>query len=470
MNFITSSDEEPEDYQVPKKVLRFEPLESASSPRSVKRAEGEKLPVDSIENADDRNQHDNEFEYKIENSVIINVEGREIDEDDLLDSIEDLCGEDTVIACVPSGKYVFEVTMIDRNCSELLIPDLTIGNTTVSVSFVSEETTFVSIMHLPTYVTDSEIVGKMRGYGIQIMSPIYRKFRRRKRRNKKVADGTRFFRVKFPDTIKSLPWTLSFEVKGKKRYFKTIHDNQQKVCFKCFSADHLVRECPQNKCYSCSEMGHIAMICPQKKCYECNQKDCVCDYGSDTTETNEYQNINGKNETEVGITDEQRAEDNIEMEEVDTETEMKVETKSHGKPPCIEQQKMHEQNQNEKANSYHGNIKTDSTSERQKDAKTDIDSKQSRKGVTNEERREEKTKTKENQQNTIDVINKRLTGENGKASKSEKDESLKSETIGGVHRTQTVRRKKLIVKPNLDRARNKEVKSDENEEKRNKKT
>lgn len=62
-----------------------------------------------------------------------------------------------------------------------------------------------------------------------------------------------------------------------KRHFKTVHDNQQKVCFKCCSDQHLARNCPLIKCYSCYEFGHSSMFCPQNHCSsEKHREKCIC--------------------------------------------------------------------------------------------------------------------------------------------------------------------------------------------------
>lgn len=246
-----------------------------------------------------------ENEYRIENTVIVNVEGKLVEADDIIDSIEKLCGENTLIACVQCGRNTYEITMKNKESSDALIPTLRIGQTTVSVSSVSEKSTMVSILHLPTYISDIEIVEKIQSYNIQIVSPIQRRYRRIRKRKRRIADGTRFFRVKFPKEVKSLPWSLAFEVRGTSRYFRTIHDDQERVCFKCCSVDHLSRFCPLNMCYSCSENGHISWDCPKKRYQNKGIPINDCERG---TESESEKESKSESENEIGRPGEQNEE------------------------------------------------------------------------------------------------------------------------------------------------------------------
>lgn len=272
-----------------------------------------------------------EDEYKIENTVIVNVEGKEVEADDIIDCIEELCGEDTVFACVLSAGNTYEVTMMNGDCKDAITPTLQIGDTTVSVSSVSDKSTMVSILHLPTYISDKEIVEKIQSYNIQIISPIYRKYRKtRKRRKRRIADGTRYFRVKFPKEITSLPWFITFEIRGTSRYFRTIHDNQVRVCFKCCSVDHLARNCPLNKCYSCFEYGHISWDCPMILYKDSDETINECQSGSGSGNENESADDRSDNQTEKSTEDDTITETNedgsserMEMNENEIEEENK---------------------------------------------------------------------------------------------------------------------------------------------------
>lgn len=59
--------------------------------------------------------------------MIVNVEGRHIDGDDLIDSVEELREEETIMTCVSAGKNVFEVTMVTKDCRNGLIPMISVA-------------------------------------------------------------------------------------------------------------------------------------------------------------------------------------------------------------------------------------------------------------------------------------------------------------------------------------------------------
>lgn len=308
----------PEFYNVPTKRQRIEGGNNDGAKTEKQRGgakigteseRGANLPAGEV--ADDIAETEENMygEFKLENTVIVNVEGSEISIDELLDSIEDLCGNETVMGCVPCEGNVFEVTMINKDCSELLIPSLKIGDIEVSASSMSDTSTFVSIVHLPTYVTDDELSDKMKSFNIQIVSPIYRRYHKRKRSKRRIANGTRYFRVKFPEGIKSLPWSLAFKVRGTTRYFMTVHENQSKVCFKCCSDNHLARDCNLITCYTCFLTGHISVNCPKKWCSDCGKKktDCGCESDadgndSDSVTISEYEDDSELEEEESSMT------------------------------------------------------------------------------------------------------------------------------------------------------------------------
>ena len=64
----------------------------------------------------------------------------------------------------------------------------------------------VSFMHLPAYVSDDEIISKLKGLNIEILSDV----KRRMHEKTKIADGTRYIKVKFPPNLKSLPYSMKF--------------------------------------------------------------------------------------------------------------------------------------------------------------------------------------------------------------------------------------------------------------------
>lgn len=220
-------------------------------------------------------------EYKRESTVFIQIEGDSVTKDDVLDHIEALCGEDSIMACVPRGSVPtdFEVTLTNTAQIQLLVPEFEIGETKIKARPIFQSAIVVSVMHLPSYTTDEEITQKIESHKVKIVSPIYRRYYKRKKR--RIADGTRYMRVKFPKDVCSLPYAMKFDVNGSKEYFRTLHSDQIKVCNRCLSPEHMVRFCDQNQCFICKERGHISLDCPRKVCEDCKRKDCVCDADSE---------------------------------------------------------------------------------------------------------------------------------------------------------------------------------------------
>jgi len=219
----------------------------------------------------------NKRRYKRECSLILNIlEKQKIDVDDLLDEIEEICGKRSVLACVPCGENVYELTLVEENHASVLVPSFMMGTIEVHAKKVYESTVNVSILHMSTQIPNSAIEYKLKQFGVELVSPITERFY--KNRDGQIADGTRYFTVKFPEDRKSLPYSIRFEVNGLMKHYRVKHDNMQKVCLICSSSDHLARKCPRNRCYACNYFGHIAQDCPDRTCYECGaySKWCTC--------------------------------------------------------------------------------------------------------------------------------------------------------------------------------------------------
>ena len=92
---------------------------------------------------------------------------------------------------------------------------------------------------------DNEIEERLKSTKIQLVTPIY--IRLYKGTN--FADGTRYVRVNFPPEIKSLPYSMKFKTVEGVVYSRVLHDNQIKVCYKCMSANHVIRDCPNIVCH-----------------------------------------------------------------------------------------------------------------------------------------------------------------------------------------------------------------------------
>lgn len=55
------------------------------------------------------------------------------------------------------------------------------------------------------------------------------------------------------------------------QYFRVIHDNQQKTCRICRSAELELKNCPQFLCWNGLEQGHYARDCKAPQCQGCRK-------------------------------------------------------------------------------------------------------------------------------------------------------------------------------------------------------
>ncbi len=115
-------------------------------------------------------------------------------------------------------------------------------------------------MSLPLYITDEQIIEKLLLWGVEPASAI----RRKKWPGTEVYDGTRFLKVKFPDSVSSLPYSTKFETLEGLEYFRVLHDQQVRVCRLCLQSGHILRECPEFHCFRCKKQGHYARECEQQ--------------------------------------------------------------------------------------------------------------------------------------------------------------------------------------------------------------
>lgn len=76
-----------------------------------------------------------------------------------------------------------------------------------------------------------------------------------------MVDGTRYCKVKFTDTVQSLPYSTKFEILEGGEYFRVIHDKQVRVCRLCIQHGHILKDCPDFRCFKCENQGHYAREC-----------------------------------------------------------------------------------------------------------------------------------------------------------------------------------------------------------------
>lgn len=206
-------------------------------------------------------------------TVLVEIVGEDrITMMELLKKVREECG--VVIGCRYKNPREYELTMKDENGKDKILDGLKIKNSRLMAKEVSNNEMVVSFLNLPTYIQDEEIKGKLTDWGVTAVSTI----KRRMWPGTDIADGTRFLKVKFTDTVKSLPYSTKFETLGGTEPFRVIHDKQVKVCRLCIQPGHIVKDCPNFKCFRCGMQGHYVRECNEGNCSVCRMRTafCVC--------------------------------------------------------------------------------------------------------------------------------------------------------------------------------------------------
>lgn len=223
--------------------------------------------------------YNGDIAFSKEKTILIScaVDGSgKINPDPLLDAIELKCGIGSVLACVPKIGLGYEVVFRERHLMEPIVGELSFENKRLKVSELESTFKYVSIINLSMYVTDSEIIDRFSKMGVEVVSEI----KKHKMNSKyKVYDGTRTFKAKLPPNMRSIPYSMKFSVNEKETaYYRVMHNDQVRVCYGCFSSDHIYKDCPEFVCYDCGEQGHMKKKCPKNKCAFCHYKkeNCKC--------------------------------------------------------------------------------------------------------------------------------------------------------------------------------------------------
>lgn len=207
-------------------------------------------------------------------TVLVEIEGEDrITMMEVLKKVREDCG--VVIGCRYKTPREYELTMEEERGKEKVLDGLKIKKSRIMAKEISSTEMVVSFLGLPTYIQDEEILRKLSEWGVTAVSRI----KRRMWPGTEIADGTRFLKVKFTDTVKSLPYSTKFETVGGVEHFRVIHDRQVKVCRLCIQPGHVVRDCPSFKCFRCGKQGHYVRECNEGICNVCEMRTglCVCE-------------------------------------------------------------------------------------------------------------------------------------------------------------------------------------------------
>lgn len=210
---------------------------------------------------------------------------------DVISAVTMDIGKENVRGCVKTnGQWI--ITLKSTEDADLLQETgLRIGNDSCTVTGVTKSIVTVSCFGVPCYIEDDELTGKLKDLGCLIKSKWTRKYYSE---FPEVENGIRFVRIELPPKAKSLPYAIN--IGGE--HIRLKHNGQTKVCNKCLSDDHIMRDCPQYTCRECGTQGHTESRCPGVKCYKCNHfghKSFLCEAES-TASHSESEPMEGKPE------------------------------------------------------------------------------------------------------------------------------------------------------------------------------
>lgn len=210
-------------------------------------------------------------------TVLVDVgDNRTISAMSVIESVESEVGKGVVEACVPKSGNMYEITLSGKDAVDLITDTgFKVNDTKFSPNAVFSKEKLVSFLNVSYYVPDEEIRTKLEDFGAELITPI----KRRMHPTTKIADGTRYVVVRFPDERQSLPYTMKFSTGvNSHEYIRVIHDNQKKVCSKCYETGHVYATCPDNNCFRCKGSGHLARGCPKPPCEKCHRylAKCIC--------------------------------------------------------------------------------------------------------------------------------------------------------------------------------------------------
>lgn len=157
---------------------------------------------------------------------------------DIIKVVTEQIGDGRILAVRLKQAKEYEVTLEREDDTEVLMDGLTINGDNCKVKQLQNQDYVVSLMHLPVYIADEEILNKLEGWGV---SPIS-KIKRRMYPGTGIEDRMRFVKTKFPKEVASLPYSTKIETAEGPQYCQVMHSHQVKTCGLCISPDHVVKD------------------------------------------------------------------------------------------------------------------------------------------------------------------------------------------------------------------------------------
>lgn len=228
--------------------------------------------------------------YSREATVIVELADlRDVRAEDIITVVSGRIDKGKILAVRPRQGKEYEITLINKDACEDLNEGLTIKGKLCEIRQLQIREYVVSFIHLPAYIEDSEILDKLKNWGVTPASDI----RRRMYPGTEISDGTRYLRVKFPKEVVSLPYSTKFDTEEGTQFFRIMHDRHVKTCRLCMGPGHVFKDFPEFKCFQYEEQGHFARDCDAVKCPECRKVMVRCECWIE--DVDEIQNIESGN-------------------------------------------------------------------------------------------------------------------------------------------------------------------------------
>ena len=204
----------------------------------------------------------------------------------VVEIISEEVGLHNIMGCVKSaGQWI--VTMKNSDDAQLLQEiGIKVGNDICLVSGVLKSIVTVSLFGVPVYITDDELTQKLVEFGCTLKSKWIRKHYKE---YPAVENGIRYVRIELPNNVKSLPYAII--VGGV--HLRMKHNGQTRVCNRCLSDTHIMKDCPDYVCRECGRQGHSESRCPRVLCYNCHKhghKSFLCPGKADDGHMSESEN------------------------------------------------------------------------------------------------------------------------------------------------------------------------------------
>lgn len=160
----------------------------------------------------------------------------------------------TVLQDLGNGNFLAEFEQKEQ-AEDILDSGIDWNEIHITCHPPKEYHTNVSLLGLPAYINDDEVIDALLPFG-EIKSGVIRLKYKADHDLAGLENGNRLVRMVLSKP--SIPYSL--RISGE--WCRIIHNNQQRVCSNCHAVEHSRRNCPEITCRKCNEKGHLSYNCP----------------------------------------------------------------------------------------------------------------------------------------------------------------------------------------------------------------